>query len=151
MKTSRFLFIAALLFVITASNAQTTRDLEKTTSSVIKDATFINGAWRSEDNKSFNLMYNGYFNFLAQDSAGRWNDVHAGSYVINKDNTITLKVLYSSEPDHIDAENTAEYLISGQTIKIRHFKKLIKHGKDVTDQVPVPAREWVTMVRATNQ
>ena len=149
MKTSRFLLIAALLFVITATSAQTTNASKKPANSLIKDANFINGGWRSEDNKSFNLMYNGYFNFLAQDSAGRWNDVHAGNYVINKDNTITLKVLYSSDPEHIDALNTAEYLISGQTIKIRHFKKLIKHGIDVTHEVP--AQEWITMVRATIQ
>lgn len=149
MKTRRFLFITAFLFVIIASNAQTTQGHTKTTNSVIKDASFINGAWRSEDNKAFDLMHDGYFNFLAQDSSGKWNDVHAGSYVINKDNTITLKVLYSSDPEHVDALNTAEYLISGQTLKIRHFKKLIKHGVDVTDQVP--KQEWVTMVRETKQ
>lgn len=149
MKTRRFLFITALLFVINASNAQTTQANTKTTSSVIKVASFINGAWRSEDNKSFNLLHDGYFNFFGQDSAGNWNDVHAGSYVINKDNTITLKVLHSSDPDHVDALNTAEYLISGRTLKIRNFKKLIKHGVDITNQVP--QREWVTMVRVTDQ
>ena len=42
--------------------------------------------------------------------------------------------------------NTAEYTIEGNTVKMRHFKKLIDaQGKDITDQMPKDA--WETLVR----
>lgn len=91
-------------------------------------------------------MHDGYFNSVGQDSAGKWDDVHAGTYTVNSDNTITFKILYSSWPDHVGAENTAEYTVSGETIKLRHFKKLVDpQGKDLTDQMPKDA--WETMTR----
>lgn len=91
-------------------------------------------------------MHDGYFNSVAQDSMGKWIDVHAGSYTIGNDNTITLKILYSSYPDHVGSLNTVEYTISGETVKLRHYKKLIDaQGRDVTDQMPKDA--WETMVR----
>src|SRR4051794_34561863 len=149
MKITLFLIIVCLLLVFNASYSQTTKEHVKRPNSGIKDASFINGAWRREDNKEFDIMHEGYFNFLGQDSTGNWNNVHAGSYVINKDHPISLKVLYSSDAEHIDAVNTAEYQISGRTLKIKNFKKLIKHGVDVTHEVP--KQEWMTMVRATEQ
>lgn len=106
----------------------------------------FNGAWKSDNGKGFSVMHDGYFNSVAQDSTGKWADVHAGTYTVNNDNTITFKILYSSYPDHVGAENTAEYTLSGETIKLRHFKKLIDaNGKDITDQMPKDAFE--TMMR----
>ena len=134
MSTKSFLLGAALLFFFTVSNAQTAT------------SALFNGAWRSVDNKGFSVMHDGYFNSVGQDSTGKWNTVHAGTYTVNNDNTITFKVLYSSYPDHIGALNTAEYTISGDTLKMRHFKKLIDaQGKDITDQMPKDA--WETAVR----
>jgi hypothetical protein len=136
MSTKTFLFAATLLFLFTASNAQTAGSQKN----------FFNGAWRTLDNKGFSVMHNGYFNAVGQDSTGKWNSVHAGTYTVNNDNTITFKVLYSSYPDHIGSANTAEYSISGDTVKMRHFKKLIDaQGKDITDQMPKDA--WETSVR----
>ena len=134
MKTKSLLLGAALLFFFTASKAQTAT------------SALFNGAWRSADNKGFSVMHDGYFNSVGQDSTGKWNTIHAGTYTVNNDNTITFKVLYSSYPDHIGASNTAEYTISGDTLKMRHFKKLIDaQGKDITDQMPKDA--WETVVR----
>ena len=91
-------------------------------------------------------MYNGYFNDVAQDSTGKWGDVHAGSYTVNNDNTITFKILYSSFPDHVGSENTAAYTMNGETLKLHHFIKLIDaQGKDMTDQMPKDV--WDTMTR----
>jgi len=131
MNTKSFLLGAALLFFFTVSNAQ---------------KTLFNGAWRTVDNKGFSVMHDGYFNAVGQDSSGKWNSMHAGTYTVNGDNTITFKILYSSYPEHVGALNTAEYTIKGDTVKMRHFKKLIDAtGKDITDQMPKDA--WETSVR----
>ena len=135
MKTKIILSAVTLLFFFTATNAQ----------SGSKNAIF-NGAWRSSDNKGFSVMHDGYFNSVGQDSSGKWEAVHAGTYTVNNDNTITFTILYSSFPDHIGAQNTAEYTITGETLKMRHFKKLIDaQGKDITDQMPKD--EWETDTR----
>jgi hypothetical protein len=138
-----------LLFAFTASNAQATASAKKTTmrSGSANTTANFNGGWRSDDNKGFSVMHDGYFNSVGQDSVGKWDDVHAGTYTVNNDNTITFKVLYSSYPDHVGVANTAEYTMNGNTLKIRHFKKLIDaQGKDITDQMPKDA--WETMTRA---
>jgi hypothetical protein len=129
-----FLLGAAFLFIFAVSNAQKA------------GSALFNGAWRSEDNKGFSVMHDGYFNAVGQDSTGKWNSVHAGTYTVNSDNTITFKILYSSYPDHMGSLNTAEYTIKGDIVKMRHFKKLIDgQGKDITDQMPKDA--WETLVR----
>ena len=136
MSTKAFLFAATLLFFFTAS----------TQTAVSQKKDIFNGAWRSVDNKGFSVMHDGYFNAVGQDSTGKWNSVHAGTYTINNDNTITFKVLYSSFPDHIGSLNTAEYTMTGETVKMRHFKKLIDGtGKDITDQMPKDV--WETSTR----
>ena len=147
MKAKNFLCAATVLFVFTTSNAQTAQLQKKQHKAEGKSARdYFNGAWHSNDNKGFSVMHNGYFNSLGQDSTGKSNQVHAGTYTVNNDNTITFKVLYSSFPDHIGAANTAEYTMSGETVKMRHFKKLIDaQGKDMTDQMPKDA--WETMTR----
>ncbi len=140
MKPKTFLFITTLLFIFIAGKAQTAQS-QKTT-----PAQMFNGAWLTTDNKGFSVMHDGYFNSVAKDSAGKWGDVHAGTYTVNDDNTITFKILYSSYPDHVGALNTAEYTFKGETVKLRHFKKLIDaNGKDITDQMPKDA--WETSTR----
>jgi hypothetical protein len=147
MNAKNFLCAATVLFAFTTSSAQTGQLQKKQNNAEAKSASdYFNGAWRSNDNKGFSVMHNGYFNTVGQDSTGKWNQVHAGTYTVNNDNTITFKVLYSSFPDHIGAANTAEYTMSGETVKMRHFKKLIDaQGKDMTDQMPKDA--WETMTR----
>lgn len=146
MNTKAFFFAVTLLIVSTTSNAQTVQLQKKSSHGKSQRAAFFGGAWRSEDNKGFTVMHDGYFNTVAQDSTGKWDDVHAGSYTVGNDNTITLKILYSSYPDHVGSLNTAEYTVSGETVKLRHFKKLIDaQGRDVTAQMPKDA--WETMVR----
>jgi hypothetical protein len=148
MSTKVFFFAAVLLFIFTSSNAQTPGSQKKVSSqSGSQNAgAVLNGAWRTVDNKGFSVMHDGYFNSVAQDSTGQWKDIHAGTYTVNNDNSITFKILYSSYPDHIGAANTAEYSINGETLKLRHFKKLIDaQGKDVTDQMPKDA--WETSTR----
>ena len=100
MSTKSLLFAATLFFFFTVSNAQKA------------GSALFNGAWRSVDNKGFSVMHDGYFNAVRHDSTGKWNSVHAGTYTVNNDNTITFKVLYSSYPDHIGSLNTAEYSIN---------------------------------------
>ena len=134
MSTKSLLLGAALLLLFTASNAQKA------------SPALFNGAWRGVDNKGFSVMHDGYFNAVGQDSTGKWNNVHAGTYTVDSDNTITFKVLYSSYPDHVGSLNTAEYTIKGDTVKVRHFKKLIDaQGRDLTDQMPKDV--WETSVR----
>lgn len=144
MNTKTFLFAAMLLFFFSSAHSQTTNE---NSSGMSKNAeAFFNGAFQSTNNKAFSVMDNGYFNTVSQDSTGKWEEVHAGSYTVNNDNTITFKILYSSYPDHIGALNTAEYIISGETLKMRHFKKLIDaQGDDITAQMPKDA--WETFVK----
>lgn len=143
-------FLAVILFFFfTASNAQINQSQKKTTSQKAGQnaASLFNGAWIGNDNKGFSVMHDGYFNAVGPDSTGKWNDVHAGSYTVNNDNTITFKILYSSYPDHVGSLNTAEYTMSGETVRMRHFKKLIDaQGKDITDQMP--KNVFDTMTRA---
>ena len=134
MSIKSFLLGSVLLFCFILSNAQKTGSAS------------LNGAWQNVDNKGFAVIHDGYFNAVGQDSTGKWNNVHAGTYTVNNDNTITFKVLYSSYPDHVGSLNTAEYTINGDTVKMRHFKKLIDaQGKDITNQMPKDA--WETSVR----
>jgi hypothetical protein len=136
MRTKTFLAAVMLLFAFATSNAQQAN----------KKASSLNGAWQSDDNKGFTIIHDGYFNALGQDSSGKWANVHAGTFTVNSDNTITFKVLYSSYPEHIGSLNTAEYSLNGETMKLHHFKKLVTgEGKDITDQVPRDVTE--TMVR----
>lgn len=148
MNSKTFLLAVTLLFVFTTSNAQTASTKKKTTlrHGSNSAAAYFDGVWTSDDNKGFSVMHNGYFNSVGKDSAGKWDDVHAGTYAVNNDNTITFKILYSSYPDHVGSANTAEYTISGETVKMRHFKKLIDaQGRNITDQMPKDA--WETMTR----
>jgi len=148
MSTKPLLIFFALLCITTLGNTQSSSSSKKmTTHSTNTDAAAIfNGAWKTEDGKSFNVMHDGYFNSVAQDSSGKWEDVHAGTYTVNGDNTISFKVLYSFWPDHVGSVNTAEYSGSGDVIKIRHFKKLTDaNGQDITSQVTRP--DWITIMR----
>ena len=127
--------LAAFLLVFTLTNAQQTN----TTAS-------FNGAWQSDDKKGFAIMHDGYFNSVGEDSTGKWSSMHAGTFTVNSDNTITFKVLYSSNPEHVGSQNTAAYSINGQTLKLHHFKKLITgDGTDITAQMPKDATE--TMIK----
>jgi hypothetical protein len=151
MRTKIFFFAAALLFVFTASNAQTMA-AQKTTmkSGSTSPSAFFNGAWNSSEGnaKGFTVMHDGYFNSVTQDSVGKWDAVHAGTYTVNGDNTITFKILYSSYPDHVGASNTADYTISGETVKVHHFKKLLDaNGNDITSQVPKDDYETMTRIK----
>ena len=138
MRTKTFLAAVMLLFFFATSNAQQAN----------KKASSLNGAWESDDKKEFTMIYDGYFNSLDQDSTGRWAVVHAGTYTLNGDNTITFKVLYSSDPEHIGSLNTAEYSLNGETMKIHHFKKLVNaEGKDITDQAPRAFTETMTRMK----
>jgi len=137
MRTKTFLTAAILLFAVAVTNAQQT-----------SKNSALNGAWQSDDNKGFTVMHDGYFNAVGQDSTGKWVNVHAGSFTINSDNTITFKVLYSSYPEHVGSLNTAEYSISGDKVKMHHFKKLVTgDGKDITDQMPKDAIETMTRMK----
>lgn len=150
MNTKILFFVAVSVVLFTAANAQTAGSQKKASSQSGSQnaAVIFNGAWRTVDNKGFSVMYDGNFNSVAQDSTGQWKDVHAGTYTVNNDNSISFKILYSSFPDHIGAVNTAEYSISGETLKLRHFKKLIDaQGKDITDQMPKDAWETSTRVK----
>jgi hypothetical protein len=151
MRTKALFFFVALLFAFTASNAQTTTSKKKTTAltSAHRASAFLNGAWQSTmgEQKAFSVMHDGFFNSVAQDSSGKWAEVHAGTYTVNGDNTITFNVQYSSIPDHVGFANTAEYTVSGETLKLRHYKKLVDaQGKDWADQMPKDA--WETMTKA---
>jgi hypothetical protein len=131
------LFIVGLCFTFISTSAQTPSAQEKS----------VSGAWVSQDGKEFTMMNNGFFSSVSADSAGVWNQTHAGSYTIDNANTITFKVLYSSFPDHIGALNTVEYNIKDGAITMKWFKKLVDaKGVDITAQVPKDTQ--TTYVRA---
>jgi len=150
MNSKILLFVFTLLCITTLSNAQVSASKKKAASEStnMNSAAFFNGAWKSDDGKGFSVMHDGYFNAVGQDSTGKWDAVHAGTYTVNGDGTITFKVLYSSYPDHVGSSNTAEYTVNGETVKMRHFKKLVDaNGKDMTDQMPKDAYETITRMK----
>ena len=103
-KLISFLFVVGLCFTFISTNAQTASAQEKS----------ISGAWVSQDGKEFSMMNDGFFSAVSADSSGSWNQTHAGTYTIDNANTITLKVLYSSFPDHIGALNTVNIILRTQ-------------------------------------
>jgi len=150
MKLATFLHAMALVFVFSSANAQSTSLTKKGTiqSANSNAASFFNGAWQGTmgESKSFSVMHDGYFNIVGVDLNGKWDGGDAGTYTVNSDSSITFKVLYSPTPDHIGGQNTAGYSIVGQTVKLRHFKKLLDgQGNDMTDQMPQDMVE--TLVR----
>lgn len=150
MRLKTFLLAITLVFVFSLTNAQNTPSPKKgtTQSTGSNAAAFFNGAWQGTmgEFKSFSVMHDGYFNIIGIDLTGKWDGGDAGTYTINGDSTITFKVLYSPAAEHIGGQNTAAYTIVGQTVKLRHFKKLFDaQGNDMTDQMPKNMVE--TMVR----
>jgi hypothetical protein len=137
MRIRTFITTAMLLCSFAITNAQQAN----------KNAS-LNGAWKSDDNKGFTVIHDGYFNAVGEDSTGKWASVHAGSFTVNSDNTITFKVLYSSYPDHIGSLNTAAYTLNGETMELHHFKKLVNgQGTDITAQVPKDVKEKLTRMK----
>lgn len=150
MRLRTLLLVISLVFVFSSANAQptTAQSKGKAKSGSQNAASFFNGAWQGTmgESKSFFVIHEGYFNFSSIDLAGKWESTTGETYTVNGDSTITFKVLYSSRAEHIGAQNIAEYSILGQTVKLRHFKKLLdKEGNDITDQMPKNMVE--TMVR----
>jgi hypothetical protein len=147
MNTKVLFFSVMLLIGFTTGNAQNKQSpKESPQSKSQKLSSVLNGAWRSQDGKGFTVIHDGFFNSVNQDSTGKWNDVDAGSCIVGNDNTVTLKTLYSSHPEHIGSAHTLDYTIRGDILKLKFFKKLIDaQGNDITDQEPKDA--WAIMIR----
>ena len=93
-------------------------------------------------------MHDGYFNSSALDLAGKWEATEAGTYSVNSDSSITLKMLYSSQPEHVGAQNTAGYKVSGETVTLSHLKKMVDaQGNDITDQMPKNMVETIVRMK----
>src|SRR5688500_10954843 len=124
------LTIALCCFTIFTTRAQTTA----TTNADKSTASALTGAWETPDQKEFVIMHDGFFSSIAQDSTGKWANTHAGTYIVDNANTMTLKVVHSSYPDHTGALHTVAYEIKGEMLTIKWFKKLVdaKNG-DITD------------------
>jgi hypothetical protein len=134
-KTISLLLIASFYLGIISTNAQNASSETKKNGKNASSS--IYGAWQSVDHKRFMIMNDGFFSNVTEDSTGIWRDVHAGSYTIDNANTITLKILYSSFPSHVGRLHTVEYEMSGDTLTMKWYKKLIdaKDG-DITAQMP---------------
>jgi hypothetical protein len=142
----------ALVLVFSTTNAQTTPSQKKAPaqSSAQKAPSFFNGAWQGNmgESKTFWVMHDGYFNNSTIDLAGKWEATEAGSYTVNSDSSITLKMLYSSQPEHVGAQNTAGYRVSGDTVTLWHLKKLVDpQGNDITDQMPKNMVETIVRMK----
>jgi len=134
-KITLLLFVVGFCFAITPTKAQTASSGMK---NITKKAySPIDGAWQSADHKEFSILMDGFFSSIAEDSTGMWKNTHAGTYTVDNANTLTLKVLYSSWPEHVGALHTVEYDLQGETLTLKWFKKLIdaKQG-DITAQLP---------------
>src|SRR5688500_318363 len=115
MRLKKILPAMALVFVFLSTNAQTTASQKKAPAQTSnKNAqSFFNGAWQGTigESKSFVVMHDGYFNHSGIDLTGKWEATEAGTYTVNSDSTVTFKILYSSQADHVGGENTAGYRI----------------------------------------
>jgi hypothetical protein len=129
------LLVVCFCFATFTTTAQT--PASQTNTSGKNNAAPLNGAWLSSDGKEFAIMNDGFFSSIEQDSTGKWVNTHAGTYTIDNANTITLKALYSSFPDHIGALHTVEYELKDESLTMKWFKKLVdpKQG-DITAQMP---------------
>ena len=140
------LLVVSSCFSIVSTNAQTASS--QTKSSAKTTFSSVGGAWKSVDNKEFAMINDGFFSSIGQDSTGIWRDTHAGTYTMDSDNTMTLKILYSSFPSHAGALHTVEYDMQGETLTIKWFKKLIdaKEG-DITSKVPQGTQTQYTRMK----
>ncbi|HWJ28293.1 MAG TPA: hypothetical protein VNS32_17240 [Flavisolibacter sp.] len=126
-------FLCSTGYVLNAQSSITTQNGNMK----ISASPVLNGAWHSTDNRQFVIMNDGYFSAIGADSTGTWKDIHAGSFTMDSPNTASFKVLYSSYPEHVGSIQTIEYSLSGGTLTMKWFKKLIDaKGNDITSQVP---------------
>jgi hypothetical protein len=138
--------MVSFCFSIASANAQTAAS--QTTKSAKNSFSPVNGAWESTDHKGFAMMNDGFFSAIEQDSTGIWRDTHAGTYTMDNNNTMTLKILYSSFPSHVEVLHTVEYEVKGETLTMKWFKKLIdpKEG-DITSKVPQGTQTQYTRMK----
>ena len=121
-------------FLSTKTIAQTNNSKKVTTQ---KSNSSLSGAWYSDDNKEFLIMFDGFFSSLAQDSTGKWTEAYAGAYTIDNTNTITFKATHSSIDYRVGYLHTIEYNLNGDNLTFRLYKKLIDpNAGDVTARMP---------------
>ena len=110
-------------------------------------ASTLNDAWQriysyhgntatTGEPKEFVIMCDGFFSSVGQDSTGRWNVTHAGTFEVSG-NTLKNSLRYSSHPERIGATHWVEFEVNGDTLTLRFFKKFITaQGQDLTAQMP---------------
>ena len=128
---------SAILFCIPAKSQTETQKPNQTRNNDNALDRKLSGTWRSVDNRTFVMLYDGFYSQILQDSTGRSPYVELGTYTNDGANTITCNVQYSSVPSHIKALHTVEYELNGETLTVKLFKKLVdaKEG-DITGRMP---------------
>jgi hypothetical protein len=114
----------------------------------------LDGAWQrvyhhngktttTGEPKEFVLIYDGFFSSVGQDSAGRWNNTHVGTFETN-DNVMKNSLLYSSHPERVGSQMWVEYELKGDTLTMKWSKKIITaQGRDITAQMPKAESKYI--------
>src|SRR5215218_9265868 len=132
----------AFLLLFTKGSAQRLPQKSDNTS-----GSALDGAWQriysyhgntatTGEPKEFVIMCDGFFSSVGQDSTGRWNVTHAGTFEVSG-NILKNSLRYSSHPERIGATHWVEFEVNGDTLTLRFFKKFITaQGQDLTAQMP---------------
>lgn len=153
MKTrSSIQFVLLFLFLAFINEAVAQSSRSKTGSY----PSALNGAWQrvyynngkattSGEPKEFALVHEGFFSSIGQDSTGRWNNTHGGTFEISG-NLMKNKLLYTSHIDRIGSANWVEYELKGDTLIMNWSKKVITaSGQDITARMPKAKSKFIRM------
>jgi hypothetical protein len=140
----------ASLFLVNQAVAQTS----KSKTGINADATALNGAWQrvyyyngktatTGEPKEIVVVHDGFFSSVGQDSSGRWNNTHVGTFETDG-NIMKNILLYSSHPERVGSTNWVEYELKGDTLIMNWSKKLITaQGQDITAQMPKTVSKFI--------
>ncbi len=144
--------LALLLFISLVNEAEAQSAKSKTGN----NAKALNGAWQrvyyyngktttSGEPKEFAIVQDGFFSSIGQDSIGRWDNTHGGTYEISG-NIMKNKLVYSSHINQMGSIIWVEYELKGDTLVMNWNKKLINaSGQDITARMPKAKSKFIRM------
>lgn len=140
--------VAFLLTVFfTSCNSKKSTGENKTEAAEIpnsKKENTIEGAWqtvsfaqndKSVINNQVKIFSEGVFSLVAWDSSGKLTNAGFGKYEVDG-NTYKETFLYHNNPQYTDGQDWQEYEITGDTLIMKGFTKVIVRGKDATVDFP---------------
>ncbi len=141
-----FLFLAFITEAVAQSSRSKTGNYPSALNGAWQRVYYNNGkATTSGEPKEFALVHDGFFSSIGQDSTGRWNNTHGGTFEISG-SLMKNKLLYTSHIDRMGSTNWVEYELKGDTLIMNWSKKVITaSGQDITARMPKAKSKFIRM------